>query len=423
MLESSIYILIIEIIFYSTGQFENKLWVGQIYGVITLDGKQVNPRLIFILLMGLLEQFMHFNGLYQMWPDIIHICNSLAIYCLVVQLIVRLGSKFIRHDDENMVRLLKTIVSFYEQAEQTQEYITVLFYHLDVCEFLMNSYMAFCLAIYCIPNPTAWIVSWYSRERTLFTPIFFPFIDPQSLAGFIVNSVLLTYYTLFGYFCFMTVDVFAVYFVYQCVPMSEIYCMKLKAFGEKFVQVKNKKMKKMAFLHPSTSNKNLLRQQWEKKQLKLIAETEKHLIVLIKDFNTYNDFVYSAFSFMELTSFAALSLNSMAIAMSIVVLLYFSIAIGVFIVIILLFQVLMPCVLGTMISHQKEKVLHELWSFPWYELSNSKQKMFLQLIHLCQNSNELKVPIINRLNMELFTTVINGVYSYFMFLWKMFKIQ
>jgi hypothetical protein len=85
--------------------------------------------------------------------------------------------------------------------------------------------------------------------------------------------------------------------------------------------------------------------------------------------------------------------------------------------------VLMPCIEGTLISHQKQKLLDELYSFPWYELSISKQKTFLQFIHLVQQSSEFEVPIIGILDMELFTNVMNGAYSYFMYLFNFVNIK
>jgi hypothetical protein len=75
------------------------------------------------------------------------------------------------------------------------------------------------------------------------------------------------------------------------------------------------------------------------------------------------------------------------------------------------------------ILRQKEKLLNELYAFPYYELSNSKQKMILQFIHLVQNSSEFKIPLIGGLNMELFTDVMNCSYTYFMFLLEFFKIK
>jgi hypothetical protein len=55
--------------------------------------------------------------------------------------------------------------------------------------------------------------------------------------------------------------------------------------------------------------------------------------------------------------------------------------------------------------------------------SKSNQKIFLQFIHLVQNSNGLNVPILGDINMELFTNVMNGAYSYLMCLLNFTKIQ
>jgi hypothetical protein len=84
-------------------------------------------------------------------------------------------------------------------------------------------------------------------------------------------------------------------------------------------------------------------------------------------------------------------------------------------------QVIVLCSYGAIITHQKEKIVEELCGLPWYELSNKNQKIFLQFIHMCQSSNELELPLIGVLDMRILTDVVNGSYSYFMFLYNFLK--
>jgi hypothetical protein len=47
-------------------------------------------------------------------------------------------------------------------------------------------------------------------------------------------------------------------------------------------------------------------------------------------------------------------------------------------------------------------MLDELNGLPWYELPNSKQKLFLEFIHLVQNYCEFRVPIVGDIDMKMF---------------------
>jgi hypothetical protein len=397
------------------------LEIAQIIGAVTFDGNVLNARFIFVLFLAALAQVMHAHGLYLIWPSISYICNSMVVYTLILLLGVRLTSKFVRKDDDCIKALLTTVITFFEQEEQTPDHLSVLLANLEFLKSLLKYYLTFSFALYCIPNPTAWIVSWYTGELTLFTPFSLPFTDPKIFSDYIINSAILAFYTMLVYVCFMTSDVLYIFFVYQCIVMIEINCKKWQEFGEKLIEAKTDKKKTVTRLsEPSISLRQLIQlktqQQSEEKKLKKIANLERKLIALIKDFNTYNDYVQAIVEFLAFTTFLTMTLNSLAIAMSIVVMLFFSKAVGVVMMMILLFQVLMSCHLGTLIFHQKEKLLDELLNFPWYELSNSKQKLFLQFIHLVQNSNEFRLPIVGKIDMKLFTGVMNGTYSYFKYL-------
>jgi hypothetical protein len=89
----------------------------------------------------------------------------------------------------------------------------------------------------------------------------------------------------------------------------------------------------------------------------------------------------------------------------------YSVPVGVSAIIGYTTEVALVCVEGAIITHLKEKILKDLWSFPFYELSPKMKKIYLQFLHCCQNSQEMEVPIFGTLNMEVFTNVMNGGYS------------
>jgi hypothetical protein len=72
-------------------------------------------------------------------------------------------------------------------------------------------------------------------------------------------------------------------------------------------------------------------------------------------------------------------------------------------------------VLGTIVSHQNEKLLRAVCNFPWYNLSVKKQKVYMQFIHQCQQATSIDLHIIGTFDMELFTNIMNLSYKYLNF--------
>jgi hypothetical protein len=93
-------------LFQPTGLFGSLLKIGRFYGVTSFDGNELNRRFVVVLSLGIVAQVMHFNGLYQIWPNIPYICNSLVVYTLILVIAVRFFNKFFRHDDEKIPALL-----------------------------------------------------------------------------------------------------------------------------------------------------------------------------------------------------------------------------------------------------------------------------------------------------------------------------
>jgi hypothetical protein len=83
-------------------------------------------------------------------------------------------------------------------------------------------------------------------------------------------------------------------------------------------------------------------------------------------------------------------------------------------------QVAIPCLIGALITQQKARILDTLIDFPWFEMSRSKQKTFLQFIHRVQNTTQFIMPVFGfTIGIETITNVLNVSYSYFTFFWRM----
>jgi hypothetical protein len=152
-----------------------------------------------------------------------------------------------------------------------------------------------------------------------------------------------------------------------------------------------------------------------------LLEMEDQLFELIKEHEGYNNYIKKIIDSYQYTAFMALSLNSIALSLSLITIRFDSIFIGCALSAILLFQVLLPCANGHLINTQNEKLLNAVNDFPWYELSAKKRKIFLQFVMVCQHTEKLTLPIIGYVDMELFTNFVNASYSYFMVMLKFAK--
>lgn len=402
--------------------------MSRLFGVSIPNSPLIHPRLRVAICYALVQQTMQFNGLYQSWPDIIKLCSNLIVYGIIIQLAVRLVVMIV-FDTQKLVDMNNEIIKkFYEREERIEEHRPILIRGLINCEFYMRSYQIMFFFAYHVPILTAIIVSWYSGEFVLFSQIYLPYTDPKTLFGYIVSTVLMLIGTSLGYLINVAGEIGTLYYIYHMGIITDVYKIRLKNFGEKLVKIKKELSDDTSESEPSTSKRVT---NAEKLRQKAIKETqllekqeaiEENLIVLIKEMKDLTEYMENTLTCIQLTTFIILSANAMAIALSIVAILYFSIFIGCATFFLFFGQTLLFCIKGSFIKHQKEKLLNELWDFPWYELSKSKQKIFLQFLVFCQNLIVFEVYVFGEVSLELFTDVINATYSHLMYLWNFVQL-
>jgi hypothetical protein len=210
-----------------------------------------------------------------------------------------------------------------------------------------------------------------------------------------------------------------VYYPLQTLAMVDVFSSKMKRFGRQLGEFnESAEVEVKVIAGTSTSRminvvERIKRDILRKKQLEKI---ESELIALIKEYEVYNTYVEHCYTFRQLVLFTQLSTTAVAIGIAFLYIRLVSIPIGVSLAVILFFQVLIPCVIGTVVNTQNERLLQAVCDFPWYELSPKMRKVYLQFVHQCQNTTAFELPIIGELNMELFTNVMNTSYSYLTYL-------
>lgn len=152
--------------------------------------------------------------------------------------------------------------------------------------------------------------------------------------------------------------------------------------------------------------------------LPLDVATKALFTEAIKFFIFCNEYTTSRAEVTRIIQFFSIAINSIAMAMSVILAYKVSIFIFTTVGITFFSQILVYCVLGEMIEREHERIERALWEFPFYELDVGDQKIFLQTLMFARNSRKMDVTFFGHVNFELLKNVMNAGYSYFMFIWN-----
>ncbi|KAG5676394.1 hypothetical protein PVAND_006234 [Polypedilum vanderplanki] len=364
--------------------------------------------------LGELEQVMAFNRMYQSLHNIGELCCLLAIESFGINVAVRYVCELLLDTEKFRTDLIEIVKNIYKKDEQNPKYRLILEKNLAFISLTYKNMIIIFFIVCLVVNFAAWIASLLTGEFILVAPIYMPWVDPQTLSAYIISSAILFFFTFWIYLVFLPAESFIFVSTLQTIPLIDVYCMKIQDFGDELMKSKIQKPK-IEKVEQSTSKEAKVETVKAESELRPEADIEKKLINLIKEFNEYDDFLKNFIKSIEIQTFVVLSINATAIGMAVLTSLYYSKIIGAILVGFFSFQVFIPCSQGTIISNQKQKLLTALWEFPWYELSLKNQKVFLQFLHLCQNSKEFRIFIVGEINMELFTDIMNAAYSSVLF--------
>jgi hypothetical protein len=245
----------------------------------------------------------------------------------------------------------------------------------------------------------------------LIAPVYLPYVDASKLYGFIINAFIQLILTAFTFLTIVAQDSQFIFIGYQVSLMFNILSMKFREFGHILSSRK---------LESRRNLRGLVRKHF----MKIPSGNGKDkLISLIKDYCEIRQFTSLLFKEMRIPVFFTLTTGSLALCLSTLTMLSYSKVIGALGMFFYSSQVATVCIIVTFVTFQYEKFLDVINGFPWYLLSKSEQKIFLQFIQVCQNYDDFELPMIGNVDMELFTTVVNAGYSYFMFIWNFVEIE
>lgn len=368
----------------------NKL--NKLFGLEMEATSLLPKRLIAVIILGIFQQILHINGLIQVYPDAAKICNSLCLYIVVMQLVAAFINKYLNNDIEQQKHIMNIINEFYCETEKFDEFLPVLKSFVKYAKMFIEKSTVLYFIVLSTPSVSGFLLSLTSQEFVYAMSIYLPFIDHESLIGFLINSFSFLIFTVvFGILLVITIEVHLLY-VIQAIPMARIICMKISN-----LKIKLNDQSRFTLLSKYEENINLL------------------LVDIIKDHNRYYNFFEDINSHSSFQTFVILSLNTVGLGMSIIIARYSSFLIGVSFFLCFAYQCAIHCVLASIIDRQNQEIREELIDFPWFELSRNNQKIFLQFIHCCQNMGNVNMVIFGKIDLGLFTHIMNAAYSYLMF--------
>jgi hypothetical protein len=296
------------------------------------------------------------------------------------------------------------IKRFYEKWEQKPKYAEILMKSTKRILYLHKLFLINGVVVYIAPYIIQLLVYLIQGKCILFIYIYLPFTNPDDEGiGFMTNALAFLFCLPFIYNLGTLVSNIYFPLSMHTVAMVNVICETVDDAIEKIEKTKN-----VRWQNPKKFRIN---------KFKTKADlADKLLYELIQSQIEYENFKRIFLDFASVTTFCEISSNFISFGFSIAYVYFISIPLGLTLLLMLVIQLATFCGAGSMIEATNEKLLTKVLDFPWLELSLEKKKIFLQLVHVCQNTANLEVPLYGSINKETFTDTITAGYEFFNYL-------
>jgi uncharacterized membrane protein len=296
-----------------------------------------------------------------------------------------------------LLSVIDEIKEFYKKWEKENNYREKLEANIKLSK---NVFIAYWILIIS-PNTFALIIQaiiyLLTKKYLLIVRIFIVFTDPDTIHGYLINSILYVILLPVIWFVIGSTQSISVHISFHSIAIVDIVQIKV----DNLIKYLNDGDLKIIQKNSTKSTKH----EW---QLKKIEVTDKILQELIEEQRGYERYKKVYFKFMERMAFVEVYVNSFAIGIAIAIAFYVSTPLGMFLILIFIFQLSAHCIAGTVIEIQNQKFLEIVNNFPWIELSQKHKKIYLQFIHACQTTTPLVVPLIGCIDAEIFVSVLKA---------------
>ena len=189
-------------------------------GIEMPSGSKYHPRFVAVLILSIIAEIMHINGIYESWPQLKNLCLSIAIYSLIIQQVARLINRNVLDDEGRIKDLQKLVLNFYEREERDPNNIPILRAGIGKTKLILEWYLTFSCVLYHIPIITSWIITYVNGQNVTFAELQLPFTSLDTRTGFLINSLFVFMMSFLLYILFMLSDMIFIYHTYQVIPMS-----------------------------------------------------------------------------------------------------------------------------------------------------------------------------------------------------------
>lgn len=301
-------------------------------------------------------------------------------------------SNFFRYPS-NLSNLVEHTKSFYETYEGTESLNEKFNSSVLTAEKVVKGFLALNFISFLLPVSSTFIFYLFTYQKITISPIYLPLTEMDSDFGYCLNNILLLMLCFVGFLGFSTHDGTFILYGYQSVTFVDILCVKLDEFAV-----------------------TLNTEAFQCKQKKKIMDQFKEIV---KMYGAYQKLISILVIFSSIPSFVGLVVNVLVICLCIVGAVKVSFIAGVAAAIGLFIQIAIPCFIGNLINLQNERFVRALYDLPWYKIDDIEaRKMFLQFLLFSQKSENLSLPMMGKMSMELLRNIINAIYSYTMFIYK-----
>ncbi|CAG9805951.1 unnamed protein product [Chironomus riparius] len=376
---------------------------SNIIGADLQSPRLYHPRVITMSVIGTITiSVIQLNGLYKAWPNILSICQTLFFIPLILQIFSRIINRYGLNDEAINRELLERLMQFNRNHENNLIYRLVLLKKLNFYYSFFNATSLGYFIVIHMPFIGIIASAAFSGTYQLMAPIYLPFVDATKLWGFIVNAIVQLLLTEITFFALTTLDFQFMFYSYHIASMFDILSMKFTEFGNKLTD------------HPRSNFKYIVRKFIIRVHKDPAERSNKEMLIhLIKDYYKITKYTSLLFKEMKIPVFMTITSGGFALCLSALTMLSNSTIIGALGIFFYMTQIATSCILVTFVIHQYEMFLNRIYKFPWYLLSNSDQKIFLQYLQICQNFDDFELPMIGTVDMELFTTVVNTDFNSF----------
>jgi hypothetical protein len=363
----------------------------------------MKTRQTILVLFGLFKLFNYASIPFRFETTFVEKVWYVSIIPIISIIATNFITEFLLNGINMAVDRFEVINNLYKSQEHVPEHREILLRYLKSLRKAFKIIPIFLAVVYHMPLAAGLILAWWKQKFIYSVSFYVVFMDRHSLSGFVVNTILQLMATSLVYVCMMSFNLYHLFITTQVIPMTNIYCFKLREIG-KLLVTKNR----------ITTNPRLVLKFAH--QLKFATVNQK-LLNFVREYENYTNYIdmltKTRGKFLYLV---VVSISAAAIGLSGFLAWKYSISIGLFLFIIYFLNIALFCVFGTLMEHQNKKLLDEFYNFPWFELSESQKKIFLQMLMVLQDSRQINTWIIGNLKVELLTTILNSSYSYLMFL-------